>query len=574
MSRKPIAFIFLLALALFIIPFSTAWVDNSAAAQNVNGCGVLATSNAVYTLIANIESTGNETCFSIWGATNNVVFNMAGFNITTNNTLSETGAVGFYSVNNQNLTINGAGGTIKQWGLNQSGAGMILNSINATINNVNIFNNSIGIQMSSSNGYNKFYNLTVTKSVNIGLNILGGTSNNKFYDTKINDNLADGMYLGDSVNPNGGNYFYRTQALRNGNDAIVLDLSNSNYFENTIVNVSGRYGVTLHDSDNNTLNITTSNNNTNTGLYVLTSDDNFFYTTVANKNVNEGIYANTASGNVFYDTTTNLNAGTGIVLLASESFMINVNSNNNTVVGIYFDTTDNSLIINGTIIGNNQGIVFTTSTGNYIYNLNSWLNTVKEVGSANWGTSTDNRLIYADNTQMAFENGQIVFTPLVADVVGELKYGSGEMVFISLNNAYFNESKITSVGGNFSATIYLHGLPTTMFQPQIYKDDAVCSSPQCVAGTSLNAGDVDFDVSGWSSYSVRGGTAPACSGGASVMASLIVLFMALAILSIGIFAVMKFKDGSIELNVLIYTFIGIIIGLALLPVVADLVASC
>ncbi len=82
-----------------------------------------------------------------------------------------------------------------------------------------------------------------------------------------------------------------------------------------------------------------------------------------------------------------------------------------------------------------------------------------------------------------------------------------DYIQIGNNSAYVNSS--ASAGMNKSANITLTGLRTDFVNPKIYRDGAECTD--CYNFTSLNAGTVKFNVSGWSNYSIQG--EPFCQNG-------------------------------------------------------------
>jgi len=67
------------------------------------------------------------------------------------------------------------------------------------------------------------------------------------------------------------------------------------------------------------------------------------------------------------------------------------------------------------------------------------------------------------------------------------------------NFAYYNISY--AIGFNKSANISFANIPTNFTNPAILKDGAVCGTA-CYNFTSLNAGTVKFNVSGWSNYTI------------------------------------------------------------------------
>jgi parallel beta-helix repeat protein len=77
MKKQIYFYIAILILMELILPFIFAWSDDSTTVQNVDGCNELNTTNAVYTLISNVTSTG--TCFTI--NANNITLDCQGYEI-------------------------------------------------------------------------------------------------------------------------------------------------------------------------------------------------------------------------------------------------------------------------------------------------------------------------------------------------------------------------------------------------------------------------------------------------------------------------------------------------------------
>jgi hypothetical protein len=350
---------------------------------------------------------------------------------------------------------------------------------------------------------------------------------------------------------------------------IYLDMAGFNITAD--VPDSGSSGIII-DSKNN---ITIEGNNgiisgwDSDGLYMInTSESTIQNLTTSNNSV--GLDLVSSEANVFYDVTSNGNAVGGLLMVGSENNgFINLVANNNTMSGVILQGLSNgNLFVNVTTAYNNLGIVLSNSTGNYIYNLQSYDNVAEEVSSTAWINATTNVLIYTDTGTINDVFGQIIFSPLNADIEGDLRYGTGKTIEITTNNASFHSSE--APGLNISATVYLNGLVTNMYQPQIYKDEAVCTD--CVAITSLNAGDVEFTVTSWSDYSVRGGTAPSCSDFTRGMTYLIPGFMALAVLIAGgvVFAI-GFQKNNIK--TLMASFIIIILGLVFVQIISGIVIT-
>jgi len=409
----------------------------------------------------------------------------------------------------------------------------------------------------------------ITLNLN-GFNITGDYANETA--KAISMKMASGY----NITINGG--YGRIQGWNT--TAVYLQGLNNSVIKNLIIRNNSE-GLRLYTSDANEFYNITSIYNTNDGIVVYAgSDENTFNNINSSYNGYDGIDLSLVSllpsdMNGFTGVTTSFNGNNGIYVDdCSDNLFMSVISNNNTNTGIMFFTTgtgsSGNYLIDVSTFNNNVGLQLTKTTNTIIYNLQSYTNTGSEVYSANWAAATDNNLIYKDTAGLTPGiYGQIAFATLSANIDGDLRYGLTRAVQITFNNASFDSTKASAL--NTSATISLYGLPTNMYQPRIYKDAAVCTD--CTAfPAGLNAGNVQFDVISWSSYSVRGGTAPTCTAFTQTMTYLIPGFMVLAILIAGgvVFAI-GFQRNDIK--TLIASFVVIIVGLVFVQIISGIVVT-
>jgi hypothetical protein len=557
----------ILTLTVFSLPLVSAWSDNSSIVQDVDGCGSLVTANAVYTLNATIDVPFGAAISCLIVDENNITIKLNGFNITGANGAASYN--GIEAVAKRNITIDGQTGTISGFGYDSgNGYGIYLSDVNnSIIRNVTSTNNSLGIGlMAESSNNNKFYNVSLILNKIYGLYLT--SNNNTFYTTLISNN-GDGLsiQLASGANVH-NNIFYGTTVTNNTDDGIYCDFCSENKFYNTLTTFNGRYGLMLDDdSDKNEFQDTISRYNTNTGIYLLDSPDNIFVNTVSNNNSGDGgIYLNGLSTfNDFTNTTTINNSIHGIYLAGVDGGgdFTGVLSTHN-LNGITIDGSNGTRIYSAIITNNTNDGIDITGDDNEIYNLTCYDN-AKEI---DYTSGTGNILYYTN----AF--GYIQWA-LDRDVIGRLTFGTGQNIVIKSNSAYFNSSSDVEEL-NYTANVGLSGLSTTFLYPRIYKDAAICTD--CYNFTSLNAGNVAFNVTSWSTYSIGDGPAPpapsVCTSFTTTMVYLIPGFLALAVLIAGgvVFA-LGFQDNDIKK--MIASFVIIILGLVFIQIIAGIsVATC
>src|SRR3989338_9351754 len=81
--------------------------------------------------------------------------------------------------------------------------------------------------------------------------------------------------------------------------------------------------------------------------------------------------------------------------------------------------------------------------------------------------------------------------------------GNASAAIRILNNSVFVNDTVGGFGLNKSANVTLYGLKTDIAIPSILKDGVACTQAMgCYNFTSLTAGTVSFNVTGWSNYSI------------------------------------------------------------------------
>jgi len=139
------------------------------------------------------------------------------------------------------------------------------------------------------------------------------------------------------------------------------------------------------------------------------------------------------------------------------------------------------------------GKVGNGTSGTLILNYtNSFSDNDTEYGNRTDGTLDQN------NLQLSVINpfGTIDWRPNVIDSISLTNISQN--LILGNNSAFLNSSNMPSL--NLSANITFYGLPTTMINPRILKNGALCED--CYNFTSLDAGTVMFNVSSWSDYTI------------------------------------------------------------------------
>jgi hypothetical protein len=161
--------------------------------------------------------------------------------------------------------------------------------------------------------------------------------------------------------------------------------------------------------------------------------------------------------------------------------------------------------------------------------------------------------------------------------------GTGNMlgnISIGNNSAYVNSAG--QPGFNRSANIILLGLPT-FANPKILRDGIVCdstTSPSCYNFTSLNAGNVAFNVSSWTDYSIGEGETPTLpiliDNFTRTMLQILVGFITLSVLALSMTLIFKhifYNFSTINVKEFVSYMVMIILGVSLAIVLINNVTN-
>jgi parallel beta-helix repeat protein len=391
--------------------------DTGALSQTVSDCGILNTSNAVYTL--NQSVTNTRGCFNITAS--NVVLDCAGFTIN----YSSNGTIGYgiHVINRNNITIqnctilegvatnngkyaifmqNSSNDMIKQNRIITSGQSSAIYVTTDSQNSTIVYNN---LTMGGANGHG-VYLTTRVHAFNISYNNISGAGNPSYgiyLATDCNRSVIDSNNI-QETNANGLGIVLSTRAMLNnltnnviiaqGNPGYGIYLTtdcNLNKLDNNVINTSNTngYGIYLltrslsNRLQNNTL---LTKGTTAYGIYLSgvgndTIQNNRITTLGSNA---YGLYLSSSGNNTLQNNNVNTNQTHAYVILGTVGYHYN-NS---------IDTTNNESgrPINYTFNAQNMMMDLSLSQVNYGHFIFAWGNniTIKNGNLLNSGISLFN----------------------------------------------------------------------------------------------------------------------------------------------------------------------------------------
>lgn len=429
---------------------------------SLTDCGNLNVANTVYTLQNDVSTRG--TCFNI--TTDNVTLDGNGYTLTFDTGFIDN-SVGIYVYGPRNNI------TIKNFnnGIFAVANGTFLGSNNikgiyadSTLSNSIFFNNLISLSTSSSFpfSFGSTYGILISNS-----------SLSNFTNNQISDSMGYSFIIGVSYL----NYFYNNSFdsfSRAGFSSSTLDFFSGNHFGSTGLGWAALSFDSILNSTffDNTLSSLGNTLEAGSSLY-----NNFSRNGISSTS-GQSSYFTSSSFDIFFN-----------------------NSFGGDTEGVYF-TDANSLIFleNNIVSGTGDGLVFNSVNNSVLEN-----NYIDK----HWGQETHggdasiNFITSPENTTLLYKNsqGQVKYSDFTASIYSDLLWGlEGWVGLIIVNNlASINSTTIPEL--NISANITLYNLPTNMNLPQIMKDGVVCTD--CYASTSLNNGDVSFNVSSGGNYTIQ-----------------------------------------------------------------------
>jgi len=402
--------LFFAVLSLFAIPVS---------AGAVSACGMLSSSNTVYTLTQSVSSSG--TCFNV--TAEGITLDCNGFSVTGNNT---PGTAGLYS-NKPGTTVKNCNilGYDKNIYLDSNSNFNTLSNINASSSNASTYSTAIYLFSSFSNN---FTNIRITSSRLYGIDLEQYSSNNIFTNINIDSN-GDGVKLRSGFNNSFTNINVKSD---NGRDIYLISSSTYNTFTNVNSGYSGIYlqGGCNYNTFSN-INVTAHTN----GIDLASSSNNSFMDTNVNSSAH-GMTLDHSNGNNFTDM--NITSALDGIRLSSSSD--NIIANSSIRVGasaiVFFSSSSRNIIYNNTLVSN--GVVFSdlvdifrSSSGNLFY-WNNFTNTLgyyvrDETGGNFYNTTINGKP--AGNIWYNVVSGFILINGTAPSPFPGLYYGSSGLAY-------------------------------------------------------------------------------------------------------------------------------------------------
>ena len=427
------------------------------------------------------------------------------FNIFKNNTISTTGPrtgnSGIYLVSstNNNITEN----NISANGVMSGNTGITLintasfNSISNNNISANGTSGNYGIFISTASNntitQNKIYT-NGTSTTNYGIyTYLSANNNDIFYNniSAYGTSSNFGIYLYTTAD---GNDIIGNNVLANGslvtattsNYGIALSTScyNNNMENNTVItDGKGRYNHGIYLSVNSNFNTIIGNNVTtngtgitNAGAYLSESRDNLIEDNIIST------YGSTTSYGIYLES----NARRNLV----KSNNISTSSGTSTSHGIYLVATAPNYPHDNTFDDNN----FISIMGSQLYVATAGINDIhlRNQNISTYYFTGVGSLVSVEN----LSSGKINF---LQSLTGTTQTDFSNRIIIRDNYAYINE---TISGLNKSAEITIYNLPTSSNELRILRNGGLCSAAICTNLTSMQAGNVTFNVTMGGNYSI------------------------------------------------------------------------
>nr|MBA4404791.1 hypothetical protein [Nanoarchaeum sp.] len=397
--------------------------------------------------------------------------------------LIEKNTVTTYGTTNANFGIYLSTGTNENRIINNTvstlGAGTTNYGIHLlTCNNNYVAANNISTMGTTTN--HGIYILTQANNNTIENNIIstyGTTTNYGIYVNSANYNKL----IGNNITANGST---RVAGTTTNNHGIAVGASSyfSEVYNNTIYNDGGRYNYGIYSFTNSRWGVYSGNDvhtggtgALNVGVYISESHYNIFEDNVfstSGSTTNHAVYLHSSSmGNTIENNNISTLGGTdshafGFLYVAAGGYPVNNILKNNRLISISGrDLNFETASTNGTIL-------IDQTLGNYSF------------------TGTAGTLIVRNESA-----GQIEF----GSVLSGASTLFSNRIFIQPNLAGIDES---TAALNKSAVITFYNVSTTSTELQIYRNGAVCPETICVNLTSLQAGNVTFNVTHGGNYSI------------------------------------------------------------------------
>ncbi len=234
---------------------------------------------------------------------------------------------------------------------NENGISLLYSDLNSIQNNTISYNTGEGILIANSDENSIINNSIYNNSNGIHLSSAGGAGNS-ISSNEIYNNTFHGIYLENSRTATAGNNeIIGNKMYSNGENGIMLYLSNINSIQQNEIYSNGLNGIYLNSSDSNTIQGNVIYSNAMDGLHLYLSNNNDIQSNNFSFNGRSGVY----------------------LMISSEGDSLPLQDNliwNNTY-GVYINSSNNNYFMHNLIWNNSYGVYMSSSsTGNEIYENN------------------------------------------------------------------------------------------------------------------------------------------------------------------------------------------------------------
>lgn len=319
----------------------------------------------------------------------------------------------------------------------------------------------------------------------------------------------------DNVTINGHGFNLTGDFPQVSHNVIQRGIRTNSFSNITIKNIkiyNSDYGIDLESSANVVIVNATTNDMSSFGI-VNAGDNTTLLNIEASGNQNSGISAENGRNNLLIDNLImNGNHCDGLIFSANNAIISNVFSvNNSNICGgqAIAPYSSSNLTFNTIILTDEVDTAFALGTDTLNTRINN-LMIVDDIGSFQEGGGFYYFLQYGNshnttitNFSIITQSGSILFSNLVVP----------DDANINLNNSGVNRNNFAFVDSNVlpflnvSSKISLNSIPI-FDAPVIYRNGVICPSNICTNITALNQSNVQFNVTGWSSYSINNQTIP------------------------------------------------------------------
>lgn len=419
-------------------------------AINLSSCAVLTQNNAYYVLNQTIAVTLSP-CITV-NANNVVIDGQHSHLITNTNVLSFTA-----------IQINGNNVTAKRLNITSitSGTARMINAIVSFGNDTSVLNNTINRTTNTGVLMNKVFNPKILHNTITSLKPSAAVSNQA------------GIHLTEVIGANVSNNF-----IYNSTNPVVLSAVNNSFVSNNFIQYLGR-------SDDSNIGIQLTGSQNNDVAFNIVRDMNY------------SIYIASADRNVIRNNELHNSYLDSIVVMLSN----NTNFTNN----IIFDSGRNGIgfiTVPSVPITAWLNDVLVLNTNPSYYDLNANYPFFSTYGAVSLYLKNGYIDTYKfNNTYLTFvnpRNATLSFNSPFFDVSG------GNLTSdVKLDYNFAEVNSVSNPNLNRSATINLYGLPTTISNAIIHRNGVQCPLNICYNLTRLEAGNVTFNVTGWTNYSIN-----------------------------------------------------------------------